>query len=104
VSSGDGEKRTSACLNIAQDIAPSIAQAVSIGVNKGVDSDTNDSKQAQTQQLTARGLIKSVSTRAINIYSSIYGEVRVEPHTISKIYHWDGHIHAYIPVVVEIFI
>jgi hypothetical protein len=76
------QKRTCACLNIAQDIAqdsgnkastqkktPNIAQAVSIGVAKGVD---NVSKQAQTQQLTARGLIKSVSTRANTIYTSIY--------------------------------
>jgi hypothetical protein len=46
---------------------------------KGVE---NDSKQAQTQQLTARGLIKSVSTRAINIYSSIYKATRI-PNTTS---------------------
>jgi hypothetical protein len=74
VSSGDfsevlsTQKRTSACLNIAQDIAQdsgNIAQALLIGVE-------NDSKQTQTQQLTARGLIESVSTRANNIYTSIY--------------------------------
>jgi hypothetical protein len=67
------QKRTRACLNIAQDSGnkastqkktPNIAQAVSIGVAKGV---ANDSKQAQTQQLTARGLIKAISTRASNI-------------------------------------
>jgi hypothetical protein len=52
------QKRTSACLNIAQ--APNIAQAVS----KGVD---NDPKQAQTRQLTARGFIKALITRATSI-------------------------------------
>jgi hypothetical protein len=48
------QKRTSACLNIAQDSASNIALAVSKGVE-------NDSKQAQTQQLTARGLIEALS-------------------------------------------
>jgi hypothetical protein len=87
------QKRTSACLNIAQDIAQemialdsgnkastqNVAQAVSIGVAKGVN---NDSKQAQTQHLTARGLIKTMRTRATNIYTSIY-RATVIPNTTS---------------------
>jgi hypothetical protein len=48
-------------------------------VDKGVE---NDSKQAQTKQLTARGLIQSVSTRAINIYRSIY-KAKWIPNTTS---------------------
>jgi hypothetical protein len=67
------QKRTSACLNIAQDSGnkastqektPDIAQAGSIGVAQGVG---NDSKQTQTQHLTARGLFETINTRANNI-------------------------------------
>jgi hypothetical protein len=50
------QKRTTACLNSAQ--------AVSRGVAKGVD---NDSKQAITLHLAARGLIENISTRATSI-------------------------------------
>jgi hypothetical protein len=55
------QKRTTASVNSAQ--------AVSKGVAKGV---VNDSKQAQTQHLAARGLIETISTRATTIYNSIY--------------------------------
>jgi uncharacterized protein HemY len=79
------QKRTSACLNIAQDIAQdsgastqNIAQAVSI-VAKGVN---NDSKQAQTQQLTARGLIKALSTRATIIYDSMNIKMTTSTSTV----------------------
>jgi hypothetical protein len=43
----------------------------------------NDSKQAQTQQLTARGLIKALSTRANTIYTRIYKATRI-PNTTSN--------------------
>jgi hypothetical protein len=70
------QKRTHARLNIAQASGnkasiqkktTNIAQAGSIGVASGV---ANDSKQAQTQHLTARGKFENISTRATNIYST----------------------------------
>jgi hypothetical protein len=67
------QKRTHPSLNSAQasgnksstqKSTTNIAQAGSIGVAKGV---ANDSKQAQTQHLTVRGLFETFNTRATNI-------------------------------------